>query len=88
MPVQILVVERFHINFPPVANEMRITLVIKDTDPPYSEDQPWYSEPFDVHIPYEQYSPEREKAELEKVLKEYLKVRKPELLEAVGWPPS
>jgi len=85
VPVEILVVERFRISHPPIVDEYRISCVIRDTDPPYSPEHPWFSEPFDIHIPAEEYSPERERAELDKVLREYLKIRRPELLEAVGW---
>jgi len=85
VPVRVLIVERFRIQQPPIADEYRISVVIVDTDPPYSEQNPWYSEPFDIHIPAEEYSPEREKMEIDKVLREYLKIRRPELLEAVGW---
>ena len=88
MPVEVLVLERFHIHAPPIADEMRISVVVKDTDPPYSPERPWYSEPFDLHIPYAEYSPEREKAELGRMVREYLRIRRPELLEAIGWPPG
>lgn len=88
MALEVLVVERFEIRQPPIAEEMRISLVIRDTDPPYSPDRPWFSEPFDLHIPLAEYSPAREREEIRKVLDQYRKMRKPEVLEAVGWPPE
>ena len=85
MPLEVLVLERFKIQAPPIAEEMRVSLVIRDTDPPYSPDRPWTSEPFDIHIPLAEYSQAREQEEIRKVLEQYKKMRKPDLLEAVGW---
>lgn len=85
MPVEVIVLERFRQEVPPIASEMRISCVIRDTDPPYSEEHPWTSEPFDIMIPLKEYTPEREQAEIRRVIEQYLKMRKPKILEAVGW---